>query len=258
MRALAIACLLLAPLAAFAHVGPHIDAGVAFDQHVGAHVPMSSSFIDAHAARTTLADAIGGKPAVLLLGYARCKDLCALTLPGAAEALDRAGLVPGRDYRAVFASIDAREDAAALREAAARLPAADRAGWRFLGGNDASVRGLAHAVGFRYRYEPDRDAYAHPEGIVVLSPDGLVSRYFFGVRFDPSQLKRALAQAGEGRTGGVAQQLLLLCYHFDPTTGRYTLRILTILRIVIGACAVGATIAAFRMSRRRRAHEGAA
>jgi protein SCO1/2 len=179
-------------------------------------------------------------------------------LPGTATALDRAGLTAGRDYRAVFASIDPREDPATMQEAVERIPAADRAGWRFLGGDDASVRTLARTVGFHYRYEPDHDAYAHPEGIVILSPGGLVSRYFFGASFDPGALKQALADAGQGQRGGIAQQLLLLCYHFDPSTGRYTPRILVMMRLLIGLCAVGATVYALRLARGRRNRGGAA
>lgn len=257
MRAAIALVLALAAFAANAHVGPHPEAGISFDQRVGARVPLSLPFRDRRGARTTLGDALDGKPAVLVLGYARCKDLCSVTLPGTAQALDRAGLTAGRDYRAVFTSIDPREDATALQEAVERIPSTDRAGWSFLGGDDGSVRTLARTVGFHYRYEPERDAYAHPEGIVVLSPDGLVSRYFFGASFDPGALKRALADAGGGRRGGIAQQLLLLCYHFDPATGRYTPRVLLMMRVLIGLCAVGAATCAFRVVRGRR-HRGSA
>jgi protein SCO1/2 len=258
VKRLLLVLLALASLMARAHVGPHPEAGIAFEQHRGARVPTADTFRDASGARTTLGHAIGGKPAVLVLGYARCRDLCALTVPGAAEALDRAGLVPGRDYEAVFASIDPREDAGTLAQVAERVPHADRIAWHVVGGDQASVRALADAVGFRYRYEPGRDAFAHPEGLVVLSPDGRVSRYFFGVRFDPGDMRKAIEEAERGRTGGLAQQLVLLCYHFDPTTGRYTLRILDILRIVIAACAMGAAVYAWKLTRRARARGGAA
>jgi protein SCO1/2 len=258
MRRALLVMLALASLAARAHVGPHPETGIAFDQHPGARVPMTDAFVDSNGAHTTLGQAIGRKPTVLVMGYARCKDLCALTVPGAAEALDRAGLVPGRDYEAVFASIDPREDAATLAQVADRVPAADRVAWHILGGDDRSVRALAEAVGFRYRYEPDRDAYAHPEGVAILSPDGVVSRYFFGVRFDSGDVRDALREAGRGRTGGLTQQLLLLCYHFDPATGRYTVRILDALRIVIGLCALGAMVYAWRLTRRTRTPGGAA
>jgi len=117
---------------------------------------------------------------------------------------------------------------------------------------------LAKTVGFHYRYEPERDAFAHPEGLVVLSPEGLVSRYLFGMRFDPADMRLALAEAGRGRTGSVADQLLLLCYHFDPATGKYTLAIFNALRGLIVACALAAGFFAWRMVRQRAAHGGAA
>lgn len=249
-RLLAIAALAAAP--ALAHVGPHPEAGIAFDQKLGSAVDPGLAFTDARGVHQTLGEAMDHKPTVLVLGYVRCEDLCSVTLPGAAKALDGTGMAPRRDYRAVFASIDAREGPAILAQGVQRIPVADRAGWSFLGGNDASVRALANAVGFRYRYEPDRDAFAHPEGIVLLSPDGRVSRYLFGASFDPSDLRLALAEAGQGRTGSLSDRLLLLCYHFDPATGRYTARILDALRILIGVCAAGAAVFMWRVLRSRR------
>jgi protein SCO1/2 len=253
-----VIALLLAVLPAQAHMGPPPEAGISYDQHVGARVATTLPFVDASGAPRTLGSAMQAMPTVLLLGYVRCKDLCSLAVPAAAKALDEAGLVPGRDYRAVFASIDAREGPQVLAHGTDRVPAADRRGWAFLGGNDASVRALAKTVGFHYRYEPERDAFAHPEGLVVLSPEGLVSRYLFGMRFDPADMRLALAEAGRGRTGSVADQLLLLCYHFDPATGEYTLAIFNALRGLIVACALAAGFFAWRMVRQRAAQGGAA
>jgi protein SCO1/2 len=246
-----------ASFGAAAHVGPHPGAGIGFEQHLGAHVPLALPFVDERGERTTLHDALAHAPAILVMGYVRCRDLCSLAVPGTAEALDRAGLRAGTDYRAVFASIDAREDAQALAAGMARIPPVDRAGWRFVGGDDASARALADAVGFRYRYERDRDAFAHPAGLVVLSPDGLVSRYFFGVRFEPADLRMALAEAGQGRTGRISDRLLLLCYHFDPATGRYTPRVWDALRLAIAVFAAGAGLLAWRAVRQRKAAAGA-
>ena len=235
-----------------AHVGPHPEAGIGFEQHPGRAVPLDAAFIDASGTQVTLGEALGGKPSVLVLGYAACKDLCATTLPGVAEALDRARLEAGADYRAVFASIDAREGPPVLAAIAGRVPQRDRTGWRFLGGNDASIRRVADAVGFRYRHEDDRDAFAHPAGLVVLTPHGDVSRYLFGVRFAPSELRLALTEAGGGRIGGLSDRLLLLCYHFDPATGRHSLAILDALRALIAVLAVLAAAFAWRTLRVRK------
>lgn len=240
-------CILLIACPALAHVGPHPEAGIAFDQNRGAHVDRSLGFVDARGARETLANAMRDMPTVLLLGYLKCEDLCTVALPGVAEALERTSLDPTKDYRAVFASIDAREGPAVLATGLERVPPAQRSAWTFLGGDDASAARLARAVGFHYRYEKDRDAFAHPEGIVVLSPDGLVSRYFFGVRYDPADLRLAIAEAGQGRTGRLSDRLLLLCYHFDPATGKYTPRVLDAIRVAIAAFGLVALAFAWRL-----------
>jgi protein SCO1/2 len=250
---MALACLVAG--AAFAHVGPHPEAGIAFDQRLGARVDRSLAFTDARGTRETLSDAMHGVPTVLMLGYLKCEDLCSVALPGAAEALARTGLEPAQDVRAIFASIHAREGADVLSTRAARLPVAQRAAWTFLGDDGPSAQALARSVGFHYRYEKDRDAFAHPEGIVVLSPNGLVSRYLFGVRFDPTDLRLAIAEAGQGRTGRLSDRLLLLCYHFDPATGKYTARVLDAVRGAIAVFAVLALGLAWRGLRRPRLAE---
>jgi protein SCO1/2 len=227
--------LLIAMPVALAH-GPDVAKGVGFEQHPGAQLPRDDAFVDDRGRRVTFGQALGAKPAVLVLGYLACKDLCPTTLAGVTRALDASGLAPGRDYRALFVSIDPRETVAMLsREKGARIGAGDRAAWTFLRGDSGSVAKLARAVGFRYRYEPGRDAFAHAAGFAVLTPQGAISRYFLGVSFDPASLASALREArGEG-IAPPASPLLLLCYHFDPTTGRYTLTILGILRAVIAA-----------------------
>jgi Uncharacterized protein SCO1/SenC/PrrC, involved in biogenesis of respiratory and photosynthetic systems len=249
---LVLVALIAAGSAANAHVGPHPEAGVEFEQRLGASVPTDARFVDERGAGITLGEAIAGKPSVLVLGYTRCRDLCATTVPGVAEALDHARLRPALDYRAVFVSIDSRENAAALSEGMARVPEADRGGWHFMGGNEDGAKGLAQAVGFRYRYEPDRDAFAHPAGFVVLTPRGGVSRYFFGVRFDATDVRRAIEEAGRGSTGSLTDRLLLLCYHFDPLTGRYSAAILDGLR-VLGVASMLAAAMLFLRGRKRRA-----
>jgi protein SCO1/2 len=248
---IAIVALLLMARAAYAHVGPHPEAGVEFDQHVGAALPLSLPFTNARGVGETLAEAMAGAPAVLVFGYLGCRDLCSMTVPGVAEALRGAGLRPGHDYRAVFADIAPEEDASMLAEGPARVSVEDRAGWSFLGANADSIRTLAAAAGFRYRYEPQREAYAHPAGFMVLTPEGRVSRYFMGVRFEPAEVREALGAARAGRSGSLTDRLLLLCYHFDPATGRYSAAIVQSLRAISGAALVlGAVVFAWRRTRR--------
>jgi len=251
MRAFLLAGLLAAARVACAHLGPHPEAGIDFEQHPGVALPLEATFVDGDGRRETLRGALDGQPGIVVLGYLGCKDLCALTVPGIAEALDGAGLVAGRDYRAVFVDIDAREGPSRLHEGPARVRDRDRLGWRFLGGDEASAHAVADRVGFRYRYEPDRDAFAHPAGFVVTTPDGRISRYFFGVRYPPAELRAAIEAARGGTFATLVEPLRLLCYHFDPVTGRHSLAILQGLRAIVAAAAI-ALLAAWWVRRPRR------
>lgn len=216
--------------------GPDIAKDVGFEQHPGAQLPRDDAFVDDRGRRVTLGEALGAKPAVLVLGYLACGDLCPLTIAGVTQALDASGLAPGRDYRALFVSIDPGETTPILeREKANRIRASDRSAWTFLRGDARSIGELARAAGYRYRYEAGREAFAHAAGFMVLTPQAAVSRYFLGVRFEPASLASALRDADRRQVAAPASPLLLLCYHFDPATGRYTLAILGILRAVIAA-----------------------
>ena len=238
---------------AIAH-GPDPARGVGFDPRPGAQLPMRLALVDDGGRGVTLGEEIGAKPAVLVLGYLACRDLCPTTLAGVTHALGASGLDPGRDYRALFVSIDPRESAAELRrEKAERIGTRERPAWTFLRGERPAIGELAHDVGFRYRYEPERDAFAHAAGFVVLTPAGAVSRYFPGVSFDGGALATALREAGNGAASPPPSPLLLLCYHFDPATGRYTLAILDLLRAAIALFLAATAWWAWRQHRRARA-----
>ena len=227
----------------------HPEAGIGFDQHLEDVLPADLRFTDERGATTTLGRAAAGKPVVLVMGYLECRDLCPMTLAGVTQALDASGLGPG-DYRALFVSIDPRETIATLAQAKReRIAAKDRGAWTFLAGTGAAVGSLARAVGFRYRYDAAHDAYAHPAGFVVATPDGKIARYFFGVRYDPREVATAIRGAALGESGGLADRLLLLCYHFDPLTGRYTLTVLGVLRAAIAVFLLAALAWAWRQRR---------
>lgn len=244
------ACVVSIP--AFAH-GPDIAKGIAFEQHPGAQLPLDSAFVDDAGRGTTLGRAMQGKPTVLVLGYLACKDLCPMTLAGVTRALDQSGLDAGRDYRGVFVSIDPRETQDTMRgEKRKRIGVADRGAWTFLRGRQPSVDRLAKAVGFRYRYEREQDTFAHAAGFAVVTPEGAISKYFLGVRFDPASLATAVHGANAEAIAPTSNPLLLLCYHFDPTTGRYTLAILDILRAAIAALFIAAALWTWRHRRRTR------
>jgi protein SCO1 len=247
----AAAALVAVSCGAWAH-GPDPAKGVAFDPRPGAQLPMGLMFTDDTGRDLPLGSALGGKPVVLVLGYLACKDLCPTTLAGVTQALDASGLAAGRDYRALFVSVDPRETAADLRrEKEARIAASSRGGWSFLRGEGPAVARLARADGFRFRYEPEHDAFAHAAGFAVVTPEGVVSRGFPGVRFDARALGTALREAGQGAVGTPPSPLLLLCYHFDPLTGRYTLAILDILRAAIAVFFLGAAFWAWRLRVRK-------
>jgi protein SCO1/2 len=234
--------------------GPDLLKGVGFDQHPGARLPEDVALVDDAGRKVRFGEALGAKPAVLVLGYLACRDLCPTTLAGVTRALDASGMRPGRDYRALFVSIDPREQPPELaREKGERIPHAERSAWTFLHGDAKAVREIANAVGFRYRYEPARDAFAHAAGFTVVTPAARISRYFLGVSYDASALASALRDAGKEAVAPPASPLLLLCYHFDPTTGRYTLRILDILDAAIAVFLAAIGFLAWRRFRRRKA-----
>lgn len=238
-------------LGATAHDDTKPGEGVSIEQRPGAPIPASLAFTDDAGRATSFGSALHGKPAVLVLGYATCEDLCPLTLAGAERALRKSGLTPGRDYSALFVSVDPRDDAAALARARAHdLMPPDRGAWTFLAG--AGAKPLAEAVGFRFRQDADPDAIAHAAGLIVVTPQPAVSRYFPGVSFEPSDLRLALTEAADGRIGGVVDRLILLCSHFDPKTGRYTLTILAIERALIAGFLIAAALLAWRHLRRVR------
>jgi protein SCO1/2 len=189
---------------------------VDFDPHPGARIP------DVAFREGGLRDYLGTRPVVLVLGYEGCVNLCGTTLDGVSLALRDTGLSAGRDYTALFVSVDPRDE---------KAPREQRAGWHFLTGAD-SAAAVAKTVGFRYYYEEESGQFAHPAGFVVLTPQGDIARYFMGVRFDAPELRQAIAEAARGRTQGTFERVLLLCFH-DPVSGKYTQSVLTGIRIAM-------------------------
>lgn len=226
MRRLVLLLLISAP--AFAAM-----PDVAFQPHPGALVPGDAQFREAR-----LGDYYGRTPLVLVLGYVGCVNLCGTTLNGVDEALRETGLVADRDYRALFLSIDPRDEQA---------PAGRKPGWHFLTGAASAAR-VAKVVGFPYSYEAESGQFAHPAGFVVLTPQGAVARYFEGVRFDARALKEAIARAGIGETQSSFDRLLLVCFH-DPANGRHTPAVMAGVRVASGLLLIGFGVFAWRRLR---------
>jgi protein SCO1 len=232
---------------------------VRFEQHPGQQVSPDLVFSDENDRSFRLGDQFGKQPTVLVLGYYRCPMLCTLINDGLIRALQDLRLSVGRDFQVIDVSIDPTEKAmAAAAKKSEYLRQYGRAGaaegWHFLVGDEHSIAQLADEVGFRYVYDPQIQQYAHPSGLVVLTPEGKVSRYVFGVKFDPSELRGALNAAQEGKSSSIISQVFLLCYHYNPITGKYGGLILSILRI--GSLGFLAAIAWWVISMARRSAGG--
>jgi protein SCO1/2 len=239
--ALALAVAAPAVAADRAGTGPAPTPGaitqqVGFDQNLGAQVPLDLTLVDEDGRKVRLADYFGGRPVILNLVYYQCPMLCNQVLQGLARSIKPIAMTPGDGFDIVTVSIDPTETAdLARRKKSAYLefygrPEAAK-GWHFLTAPDqATVARLASSVGFRYVYNPKNGQYAHAAGIVILTPEGKVSRYFFGIDHSPRDLKAALERAASRQVGSPVSNLLLLCYDYDPTTGQYTLTVMSVLR----------------------------
>ncbi len=229
---------------------------LSFRQHPGTRLPLEATFRDEGGELVRLGDFFRGKPIVLVLEYLRCKSLCGFVLQDLAKALAQSSLAAGRDYQVVAISVDPRDGAAEARAARAayleRFGEADSAGWHFLTGMNRAIADVADAVGFRYRYDPEIEQYAHPAGLIVAAPDGTIARYVLGLDYRPLDLRLALTEAAAGAVASPASELLLLCYCYDPGTGRYSLAINNVTRILCGATVLGVGILVVRLARGTR------
>ena len=208
-----------------------------FDQNLGAQVPLDAVFRDENGQPVALRSLLGRRPAVLVLGYHDCPMLCSLVLGGLVESMNDLRLTSGDGFDLIDVSIsptDSPAQAAQQKRIYFKRYArhgAD-AGWHFLTSpNPAAIRALADAVGFRYGYDPASKQYAHPSGAVILTPEGRVARYFFGVNFDPGQLQTALLAAGQHTIGSRVQELLLTCFHYNPINGKYGALVISGVRV---------------------------
>lgn len=207
---------------------PALLRDVGIDQKLNGQIPLDLSFRDESGKTVQLREFFGEKPAILTLVYYECPMLCTQVLNGLVRSLKDIQLGAGEDFSIVIVSIDPRETpelAASKKRIYAGLygrPKA-QAGWHFLTGEEAPIRELAKAVGFRYAYDPESGQYAHATAIMVLTPAGRVSRYYYGIEYLPRDLRLGLVEASAGRIGSAVDQILLFCYHYDPATGKYGL-----------------------------------
>ena len=262
LRALLIACSLLT-LPGAARADDLAD--YAFAQRSGVAVPLAATFTESDGRRIALGDLTGHRPIVLALGYFHCPTLCSVVRDDLLDALSLSGLRAGADYELATISIDPDETvadaAAAESDDAARYPVAAGGaspappGWHFLTGEAGSVAAVAAAVGFRSRFDAHLKQFLHPAGIVVLTPEGRVSGYVLGVGYHAGDLRSAVTLASSGGIARAALPLLLLCFHFDAETGRYSLSIMKVLRAagVVTVLAIGGTLLLAARRERSRA-----
>lgn len=218
------------------HQLPPLLRDVSFEQRLGASIPLDLVFQDEAGKSVRLADYFSTRPVILMMAYYNCPMLCGLVLDGLTESLRGLRFNLGEQFAVVTVSIDPRETpahAAAKKlqavQSYARPGAAE--GWHFLTGEDASIRELTQAIGFRYAYDAANKQFAHAAGLVVLTARGEIARYLYGIDFEPKDVRLALVEASAGQIGSAVDALLLFCSRYDPTTGQYGLVIMTVLRL---------------------------
>ena len=228
---------------------------VGIDPKFGTKVPLDLEFVDSTGKTVKLGDCFGDRPVILHLVYYECPMLCKLSGDGLLRAVQELTLKPGQDFSVITLSFDPREGpelSAKARELAAERYGKEvvERGWHFLTGDKQSIDALLDAVGFRYAYDEETGQFAHASGIFILSPKGVISRYLSGVDYLPRDLRLSIVEASAGKVGTASDQVLLMCYLYDPTTGKYGLAILTALRVA-GIATVGVMGAAIVFMLRR-------
>lgn len=215
---------------------PPALVNVRFDPQLNAQIPLNTEFVDETGKPVQLGEYFGKKPVVLVFAYYTCPMLCSQVEQAVVGSLKMISFNPGTDYEVVFLSFDAADTPeAALKkkhEALVRFarPVTDK-GWHFLTGTRESIDAVTKAADFSYSYDAKTKAYAHASGILLLTPDGRISRYFFGVDYPPSHVRLGLVDASAGKIGTPIDHLLLFCYQYDPSRARYSATILTVLRM---------------------------
>ena len=207
-----------------------------YRQQMGSHLPLQSVLQDADGSPVRLGDLAHDMPMILVLGYFHCPNLCGIVRADLFRALGATGLRAGRDYVLAVLSIDPTETSSDATTAKAQdvgtyeLPGADES-WHYLTASADNIQSVADAVGFRDQLDQETKLFIHPAGIVFVTPGGTVSSYLLGVGYRPVDIRSSLERANAGDIAAAASPVLLLCFHFDATTGRYTLDIIKLLRL---------------------------
>jgi protein SCO1/2 len=215
---------------------PDLLAKVGIDQKLGARLPLDAEFRSEDGRQVPLRSLFRGRPVVLALVYYECPMLCTQVLNGAVGAFKTLNFTAGREFDVVTISFDPRETPAmAAQKKVTYLNKYGRPeaapGWHFLTGDKAAIDAVAGAVGFRYVYDEASNQYVHASALMVVTPDGHVSKYFYGIEYAPRDLRLGLVEASNGAIGTPVDQVLLYCYHYDPGAGTYSMVVMNVLRL---------------------------
>ncbi len=214
---------------------PNAVMEVGIDQHLGQQIPLDLTFRNEKGTTVKLADYFHSKPVIISLVYFRCPMLCTQVLNGMVETFKTLKFTAGNEFEIVTVSIDPDEGpelASAKKQAYVEEYGRDgvAGGWHFLTGDQTSISTLAAAVGFRYVYDPKSKQFAHGAGIMVATPEGKLARYLYGIEYGAKDLRFSLMEAAKGKIGSPVDKILLLCYHYDPTTGKYGVMVTNLLK----------------------------
>jgi protein SCO1 len=234
---------------------PRALQNVGFEPELNAQVPPGLAFRDEAGKAVRLGDYFGTKPVVLAFVYYSCPMLCDQVQQGIVGSLRMLSFNPGRDYQVVFVSFDPSETpymAAAKKKTVMshfRRPETE-AGWHFLTGSKESIEAATMAANFRYTFDTKSGTFAHASGVLLLTPDGRISRYFYGVEYPGRDMRLGLVDASAGKIGSAVDHVLLFCFHYDPTAATYSASILKLIRLG-GVLTILGLVAGFVIFRRR-------
>jgi protein SCO1/2 len=226
-----------------------------FRQQLNTQLPLHTEFKDEAGRTVHLGDYFGQRPTILAFVYYQCPMLCTQVMNGISSALTALPFTPGQDFDVVLVSFDPRDTPAiAAEKKAAHLAywsAEKSAGaWHFLTGSEASIKAVTAAAGFSYSWDEATQQFAHVSGVLVVTPEGRLSRYFYGIEYSPKELRLALVDSGQGKIGSVVDELLLYCFHYNPESGRYGFIVMNLIRL--GGVLTLACIAGFILLMRHR------
>jgi len=230
---------------------------IGFDQNIGRQLPLDTMVVDEAGRSTRIGEYFGHRPVILVFAYYTCPMLCTQVVNGLASAVGVLSLHPGRDFDVVVVSFDPRDTPATATAKKAQFlerytVRGAAAAAHFLTAAKPSIGRLTSAAGFRYVWDEQTQQFAHPTGVIVVTPDGRMARYLFGIEYGPRDLRLAVVEASEGKVGTAVDTLLLYCFHYDPMTGRYGVAILRTLRIAGASTVLALGAFVFVMLRREK------